>query len=94
MNKAEREQINSTAGKLLENKDRFVTGLCNLLETLELRQIIDNRERTNFEDFMEKRMKSKVPDVPYYWEATLWQPRERWLNSVISGKRYIYNRSK
>lgn len=74
------------------NKQLMYLGLCNLVRSMKLSNIITGEEAQLLHDYIRENRPVKgseycddnQKDTPWYWEPGEWHPRELWINAQIS----------
>lgn len=81
--------------KLLENKRFFCSGLCNLIYTLQIMNVLtlDELIDSYFEN-SEKARKAFRMYQSFMWEPGNWKERETWVISTIESIDLMLNQSK
>ncbi len=78
-------KIKTLLKSMIDNKELFCTGLCNLNSIMFRTGIINYREFKVLEKFIDDHPTQRYLDGSlYYWPISLWEPRLAWLYEQIS----------
>lgn len=80
---------------LLDNKNHFFLGLCQLAGDLCNLKIIELGEYISIKNYIRKYANTELrrSESVYYWKESKWEPREEWLKQqikILNGKGNIF----